>query len=92
MLAATDSQPHRGLQCSIRHETITTPRTCCSIPRPSPSPRCLALSTAGWEDLAVLLALQFANAIIGFRYDTTELAQSLTEVLAYGTAVYAERE
>ena len=33
-----------------------------------------------------------ANAVIGFRYDTTELAQSLTEVLAYGTAVYAERE
>lgn len=32
-----------------------------------------------------------ANAIIGFRYDTTEIAQGMTEVLAYGTAVVVER-
>lgn len=31
-----------------------------------------------------------ANAIVGFRYDTTEVAQGMTEVLAYGTAVRAE--
>ena len=31
-----------------------------------------------------------ANAIVGFRYDTTELGEGLTEVLAYGTAVCAE--
>ncbi len=31
-----------------------------------------------------------ANAIIGARYDTTELGQGVTEVLAYGTAVIAE--
>ena len=31
-----------------------------------------------------------ANAIIGFRYDTTEIASVGTEVLAYGTAVWAE--
>jgi uncharacterized protein YbjQ (UPF0145 family) len=29
-----------------------------------------------------------ANAIIGVRYDATEIAQGVTEVLAYGTAVY----
>jgi uncharacterized protein YbjQ (UPF0145 family) len=28
-----------------------------------------------------------ANAIIGVRYDATEMAQGVTEVLAYGTAV-----
>jgi uncharacterized protein YbjQ (UPF0145 family) len=28
-----------------------------------------------------------ANAVIGFRYDATELAAGITEVLAYGTAV-----
>ena len=28
-----------------------------------------------------------ANAIIGARYDTTEIGQGVTEVLAYGTAV-----
>ncbi|GAC1394443.1 MAG: hypothetical protein NVS4B11_09110 [Ktedonobacteraceae bacterium] len=28
-----------------------------------------------------------ANAIIGVRYDTTELAQGITEVLCYSTAV-----
>lgn len=33
-----------------------------------------------------------ANAIIGFRYDTTEIAQGMTEVLAYGTAVVVEPE
>jgi uncharacterized protein YbjQ (UPF0145 family) len=31
-----------------------------------------------------------ANAIIGARYDTTELASGVTEVLAYGTAVIVE--
>jgi uncharacterized protein YbjQ (UPF0145 family) len=31
-----------------------------------------------------------ANAIIGIRYDATELAENMTEVLAYGTAVIVE--
>ena len=31
-----------------------------------------------------------ANAIVGARYDTTELSQGVTEVLAYGTAVIVE--
>jgi uncharacterized protein YbjQ (UPF0145 family) len=31
-----------------------------------------------------------ANAIIGFDYDTTEISDGMTEVLAYGTAVIAE--
>lgn len=31
-----------------------------------------------------------ANGIISFRYDTTEIGQGLSEVLAYGTAVLAE--
>lgn len=31
-----------------------------------------------------------ANAVIGVRYDTTELMQSVTEVLCYGTAVVVE--
>jgi uncharacterized protein YbjQ (UPF0145 family) len=29
-----------------------------------------------------------ANALVGVRYDATEIAQGMTEVLAYGTAVY----
>lgn len=32
-----------------------------------------------------------ANAVISFRYDATELMSGLTEVLAYGTAVYVEK-
>ena len=32
-----------------------------------------------------------ANAIIGMRYDATEIATGITEVLAYGTAVIVER-
>jgi uncharacterized protein YbjQ (UPF0145 family) len=31
-----------------------------------------------------------ANAIIGMRYDATEIGEGITEVLAYGTAVVAE--
>jgi uncharacterized protein YbjQ (UPF0145 family) len=31
-----------------------------------------------------------ANAIVGARYDTTEISDSVTEVLAYGTAVIVE--
>lgn len=32
-----------------------------------------------------------ANAIIGVRYDATEVMQGVTEVLCYGTAVVVER-
>jgi uncharacterized protein YbjQ (UPF0145 family) len=32
-----------------------------------------------------------ANAIIGMRYDATEIASGITEVLTYGTAVIVER-
>jgi uncharacterized protein YbjQ (UPF0145 family) len=32
-----------------------------------------------------------ANAVIGVRYDATELLQGVTEVLCYGTAVYVEK-
>jgi uncharacterized protein YbjQ (UPF0145 family) len=31
-----------------------------------------------------------ANAIIGLRYDATEIGQGITEVLCYGTAVFVE--
>ena len=32
-----------------------------------------------------------ANAVVGFRYDATEIMQGVTEVLAYGTAVVVEK-
>ncbi len=32
-----------------------------------------------------------ANGVIGMRYDATEVMQGVTEVLAYGTAVYVEK-
>jgi len=32
-----------------------------------------------------------ANAVIGMRYDATEIMNGVTEVLAYGTAVVVER-
>ena len=32
-----------------------------------------------------------ANAVIGVRYDATEIAQGITEVLCYGTAVSVEK-
>ncbi|HEY3935440.1 MAG TPA: YbjQ family protein [Gemmatimonadales bacterium] len=33
-----------------------------------------------------------ANAVIGIRYDATEIMSGVTEVLCYGTAVVAEEE
>jgi uncharacterized protein YbjQ (UPF0145 family) len=33
-----------------------------------------------------------ANAVIGFRYDATEIMQGVTEVLAYGTAVVVRQK
>ena len=33
-----------------------------------------------------------ANAVIAMRYDANEVMQGVTEVLAYGTAVQAERD
>ena len=45
------------------------------------------------EAFAIMLAhaeQMGANAVIGVRYDATELAQNMTEVIAYGTAVVVE--
>lgn len=43
-------------------------------------------------DLMVRHALEIgANAIIGMRYDATEIGEGVSEVLAYGTAVVIER-
>ena len=33
-----------------------------------------------------------ANAVVGMRYDATEVMQGVTEVLAYGTAVVVEKQ
>src|SRR5580698_3650860 len=33
-----------------------------------------------------------ANAVVGVRYDATEIAAGITEVLCYGTAVFVEKE
>ena len=42
-------------------------------------------------DLMLLHAGQMGgNAVVGARYDATEVMQGVTEVLAYGTAVYVE--
>jgi uncharacterized protein YbjQ (UPF0145 family) len=46
------------------------------------------------ESLAVMMqhaSEHGANAVIGMRYDATEVMQGVTEVLAYGTAVQVER-
>jgi uncharacterized protein YbjQ (UPF0145 family) len=43
-----------------------------------------------YELLLQHAAMHGANAIVGFRYDTTEVMSGVTEVLAYGTAVMVE--
>ena len=44
-----------------------------------------------YELLLQHAAANGANAIVGFRYDATEVMSGVTEVLAVGTAVIAER-
>lgn len=44
-----------------------------------------------YELLAEHAAEMGANAIIGVRYDATEMGAGVTEVLAYGTAVVVQR-
>jgi len=44
-----------------------------------------------FERMAQHAAEVGANAIIGVRYDATEIMQGVTEVLCYGTAVEARR-
>jgi uncharacterized protein YbjQ (UPF0145 family) len=44
-----------------------------------------------FEAMRAQAAALGANAIIGMRYDATEIAAGITEVLAYGTAVVVER-
>ncbi len=43
-----------------------------------------------FEIMAQHAAALGANAIVGMRYDATEIASGVTEVLAYGTAVVVE--
>ena len=44
-------------------------------------------------DLMIEHAQQLgANAVIGVRYDATEISAGITEVLCYGTAVYVEQQ
>ena len=44
-----------------------------------------------YQSLCEHAAALGANAIIGVRYDATEIAQGVTEVLCYGTAVVVEK-
>jgi uncharacterized protein YbjQ (UPF0145 family) len=44
-----------------------------------------------YDDMIAHARRMGANAIIGMRYDATDLMAGLTEVLCYGTAVVVER-
>lgn len=44
-----------------------------------------------YERMLAHAAEHGANAVIGFRYDATDMGAGITEVLAYGTAVTAEK-
>src|SRR5512146_1152775 len=45
-----------------------------------------------FNEMVIHAKLAGANAIIGIRYDATELMQGVSEVLCYGTAVVVEPE
>jgi len=51
---------------------------------------CEKTRVEAYELLLMHAAEHGANAVVGFRYDATEVMQGVTEVLAYGTAVQAE--
>lgn len=44
-----------------------------------------------YERMLAHAAEHGANAVIGFRYDATDMGSGITEVLAYGTAVTVEK-
>jgi len=45
-----------------------------------------------YDDILAHAETLGANAIVGFRYDSNDIMDGITEVLAYGTAVLAEPE
>jgi len=51
---------------------------------------CEKTRVEAYELLLMHAAEHGANAVVGFRYDATEVMQGVTEVLAYGTAVLVE--
>jgi uncharacterized protein YbjQ (UPF0145 family) len=52
---------------------------------------CEAAREEAYERMAQHAQEEGADAVIGMRYDATEFAQGVTEVLAYGTAVKLSR-
>jgi uncharacterized protein YbjQ (UPF0145 family) len=52
---------------------------------------CEAARLATYGDMVRHARAAGGNAVIGMRYDATELMAGLTEVLCYGTAVVVER-
>lgn len=44
-----------------------------------------------YDEMTMHAVKMGANAIIGFRYDATEIMEGLTEVLAYGTACIVKK-
>jgi len=53
---------------------------------------CERARSDAFEHMQAQAAALGANAIIGMRYDATEIATGMTEVLAYGTAVIVEHD
>ena len=51
---------------------------------------CERTRTESFEKMLDHAARMGANAVIGARYDATDVARGVTEVLAYGTAVTVE--
>ena len=53
---------------------------------------CEAAREEAFERMVLHAEERSADAVIGMRYDATEFADGVTEVLAYGTAVKLARE
>jgi uncharacterized protein YbjQ (UPF0145 family) len=51
---------------------------------------CERARSDAFNDMLVHAGQLGANAVIGVRYDATEIAVGITEVLCYGTAVFVE--
>src|SRR5438270_12070380 len=52
---------------------------------------CERARSDAFNDMLVHAGQLGANAVIGVRYDATEITAGITEVLCYGTAVYVEQ-
>ena len=84
-----------AVELGVSETTIRRWRDRTTVADRSHTPKTLTSSLSAMEEAFNLMvehaASAGANAVIAMRYDANEIADGITEVLAYGTAVVVEK-